>query len=137
MKERILRNIPDSFLEAVPLTGNENNIDWEDEGREFSFKGEMYDVVRTKTINGQIIFYCSNDKKEDMLLEHMNDVTKSNNQNTGKHRKLPDIKLVCDYAVTSHIDYFISYFHNEYAYIHYTVALTRQTVAIIAPPPRA
>jgi hypothetical protein len=137
MKEKIVRNIPDSFLEAIPLPGNENNIDWEDEGREFSFKGEMYDVVRTKKINGQIIFYCINDKKEDLLLAQLNDITKSNNQNTGKNSQLPDIKLVYDCVITNHIDYFILSFHKAHACIHYSVALTQQTAAIIAPPPRA
>ena len=136
MKERLLSDMPDSLLEAIPFSGNENNIDWEEEGKEFSFKGEMYDVAKIKTVNGQKILYCSSDKKEDLLLKQLNDITGSNNQNAGKNGKSLNVKLVYDYVVMGQPDYFIGYPHTRPAYIHYDVALSQQTSPIIAPPPR-
>jgi hypothetical protein len=88
-------------------------------------------------VNGQATLYCSNDKKEDQLLEKLNDITKSNNQNEGKNSKPVNMKLVYDYIVVEHPGYFTSALQTEQAYIHYAVALPQQTAAIIAPPPRA
>jgi hypothetical protein len=68
MKERILKDIPDSLLTAIVLTGNENNIDWEEEGKELSFKGAMYDVVRSRIVEGKTVLYCSNDEKKTSCL---------------------------------------------------------------------
>ena len=39
------------------------NVDWTDDN-EFTLNGKMYDLVKTKMINGQIIYYCLQDDKE-------------------------------------------------------------------------
>lgn len=136
MKERILKDVPDSLLTAVVLNGNENNIDWEEEGKEFSFKGAMYDVVRSRMVEGKTVLYCSNDEKEDQLLDQQNDITKSNTQNTGKNSKVPEIKLIYDCVVAEHPGYFISSLPNVRAFMHYDAALLQQATANITPPPR-
>lgn len=46
---------------------------------EFRFKGEMYDVIETKTKGDQIIIRCIPDKKETVLL---NEYQKNNNRNS-------------------------------------------------------
>ncbi len=136
MKARILVNTPDSLLTAIVLTGNEDIIDWEEEGKEFSFKGAMYDVVRTGVVDGRTVLYCSNDEKEDQLLEQQNDITKSNTQNTGKNNKVPDIKLIYDCVAAEHTGYFILSLPNPPVFIHYDAALLQQAAANTTPPPR-
>ena len=43
-------------------------ICWIKPGKEFSYKGQMYDVVKTTIKNGQKHYFCINDKKEKKLL---------------------------------------------------------------------
>ena len=42
------------------------NAFWEDE-KEFEWNGEMYDVVKRDVVDGQTIYTCKKDSKEDML----------------------------------------------------------------------
>ena len=58
-------------MEVISLSGNKE-IYWEEKGKEFMFKGEMYDVVKTKTVNGKVMLYCINDKKEKALVDNYN-----------------------------------------------------------------
>lgn len=52
---------------------------WEDE-QEFNWKGEWYDVVEKKMVNGRLHVLCIADKKEKKLLENYQ-------ENTDKHHK--------------------------------------------------
>lgn len=84
--EAIIRsNIDEKNLVAISYTDNSKNIYWEEEGKEFSFKGEMYDVVKTAVVKGKKILYCLSDKKEKQLLENCNAFTKNNSN--GKKQK--------------------------------------------------
>jgi len=55
---------------------------WEEEN-EFRFKGEMYDVVEKRVVNGKILLLCIPDKKETQLLYEYKKQTE-NNQSQGK-----------------------------------------------------
>ena len=44
----------------------------------------MYDVVKTKTVNGKVMLYCINDKKEKELVDNYNLVTKHNSSSDKK-----------------------------------------------------
>lgn len=46
---------------------------WKDE-KEFSLKGDLYDVVKTKLKNGQKIYYCFHDKKETKIADLENKI---------------------------------------------------------------
>lgn len=76
IQEEIYQQLKDEELEIISLTDNKQHINWEEEGKEFLLNGEMYDVVKTKTINGKLILYCINDKKEKSLIDKYNFVTK-------------------------------------------------------------
>ena len=84
IKAQVHKNLADSALIVVDYSTNKSKIFWEDEGREFFFKGEMYDLVKTKSIDGKIFLYCINDEKEKDLINVYNDVTKNN---SSSHKK--------------------------------------------------
>lgn len=136
-RERMFSEAPDSVFEAISLTANEKDIKWEETGKEFSFKGQLYDVVRTRLVNGQTILICSNDEKEDQLLDRMNDITKSNHQDTGNKNRPPDSKLLYDFAGTDYLQDILFSFCSTPVFIHYNVALCGQFAVTLVPPPRA
>jgi hypothetical protein len=47
---------------------NNEKINWTEKGREFKYKGAMYDVVKTQIENGIKYYYCFNDVKEKNLI---------------------------------------------------------------------
>ena len=50
----------------------------------------MYDVVKTKTVNGKVMLYCINDKKEKELVDNYNLVTKQNSSSDKKGKNTVD-----------------------------------------------
>ena len=54
-------------LVIVPLN-DQGGISWIEQGKEFSYKGEMYDVVRIEIKNQDKYFFCIKDIKEKQLI---------------------------------------------------------------------
>jgi hypothetical protein len=73
----------DLTLITVPFN-DESGICWIKPGKEFTYRGEMYDVVKIKISNDKKFFYCINDIKEKKLIA---DFSKANASNQ-KARKL-------------------------------------------------
>ncbi len=84
MKEFVLSKIDKKNLTVISYSDNIDEIKWEN-NREFSFKNEMYDVIKRDTINKKIFLYCIDDKKETSLIAKYNEATK--HQNSGKKNK--------------------------------------------------
>ncbi len=84
IKEKILSQLKDEELEIISLNDNHKIIYWEEEGKEFLFKGEMYDVVKRKIINNEVVLYCIHDKKEKMLVDNYNLITEHNSSSEKK-----------------------------------------------------
>lgn len=60
-------NDEDLTLIVIPDIGK-SGITWIKPAKEFRYKGEMYDVVKTKNLPGKKHFYCINDTKEKQLI---------------------------------------------------------------------
>ncbi len=65
--ERISGAIPESALTAVNAASDD--IVWLENGKEFYYKMEMYDVVKQVDQNGNKILLCISDKQEKQILE--------------------------------------------------------------------
>ncbi|HTL09596.1 MAG TPA: hypothetical protein VL307_15095 [Chitinophagaceae bacterium] len=93
MQQKAMAHLPDSCLVAIPLSGNEQAIQWEEEGREFSLHGKRYDVVRSRLVNNVTTYFCFDDEKEAELLSSMNRITKDSHPPAG-HQPIPALKLL-------------------------------------------
>jgi len=78
-KELAFSMLPDSFLEKIR---DNDQIKWEEEGKEFYMNGNMYDVVKTRVIHGEKIFFVVNDKRESELLKKFSNIIRSQHENT-------------------------------------------------------
>ena len=88
IKQTILSQLKDEELDIISLNNNQQKIYWEEDGKEFLFNGEMYDVVKSKTVNGKILLYCINDKKEKALVDRYNSITKHNSSSDKKSKTI-------------------------------------------------
>ena len=87
----------ENILNATELKLPLNDISklkWQDE-KEFTYNGELYDVIQQKKVNGELIIQCIKDKKETHLV---NDYTKISKETQGdpssKNKSTVLLKLI-------------------------------------------
>ena len=93
-REKIMRTLPETELALVKISSAEKqNISWMDGGREFRYKGNMYDVVRIKKGTNSTWYYCFSDVKESRLLAHLDKLVKeqTGNSQSRTHQKKQEI----------------------------------------------
>ncbi len=86
MKERMIAGLPDSLLQVIDAGAVKSTIEWEENGKEFSLDGKMYDVVKMMVQSGRTYYYCINDEKEEQLLNTYSKLVNAvpDNNSTGK-----------------------------------------------------
>lgn len=58
----------DKHLHQISITSeNQHELKWEREGKEFWYKGKLYDIVRSEKKDGVIHYYCIDDTAETHL----------------------------------------------------------------------
>ena len=100
IRKLLYQSIDENTLTVIDYTSNNKKIFWEEEGKEFFFNRKMYDLVKTKLINGKTYFYCINDEKEKELIDNYNLVTK-NNSGTDKKAKNTFENVISPYILIS------------------------------------
>lgn len=69
MQARIREGIDESELAIIAvLPGHEAAIKWIKPGKEFTYHGNLYDVVKLEIRNGKKIYHCINDTREEKLI---------------------------------------------------------------------
>ena len=77
IKEKIINNLPENKLTILKISSCENDkIEWIEQGKEFRYKGEMFDLVKVKKVNGTTIYYCFCDSKESNLISSLDKLVK-------------------------------------------------------------
>lgn len=84
VKHELFETIPTSALERI---ADSDQLDWEEEGKEFYYHGELYDVVTTTIENGITIWLCLEDEKETKLLKAMARAARARADHQGKGKK--------------------------------------------------
>ena len=70
MKAQLFAQLPETSFKVI-IAENHTNLQWQDDdGKEFTLNGEMYDVAKIKKKNGKTELYCLLDKKEKELLKN-------------------------------------------------------------------
>jgi hypothetical protein len=85
--EKIVKeSIPDEYIVKITIdTRNPgDNPEWMREGKEFRYKGDMYDVIKSETHNGRKTYFCINDKEEKNLGSNFNKLLSKKLENEGK-----------------------------------------------------
>jgi hypothetical protein len=135
MKAQLFAKLPESSLEII-VAEETKNIQWQDDGKEFSLNGEMFDVTKIKKENGKTVLYCINDKKEKELLQNFAKAMKADAAN-GKSGKLGIKFQFTDYIITSVEKPGGQISRIGTKFTVYNSALSFTIKEITAPPPRA
>ena len=134
MEREMLTLIPESSLEVFVAEEFGDKIVWEEENKEFSIEGTLYDVARIKKADGKTFLYCINDKKEKQLLDGL---SKAVNANHGNKQEKNSIKsLLVDLVCMSNEEEPTT-FSILSTYSCYNVTLVSSFEEISSPPPKA
>ena len=134
MERELLAYIPDSSLEVFVAEQYGDKIVWEEENKEFSIEGVLYDVARIKKSDGKTFLYCINDKQEKQLLDGL---AKAVNANHGNKQEKNNIKsLLVDLVCMNDVDQ-STIFSVPSTYSRFNVILVSSFEEINIPPPKA
>lgn len=132
-EERLFNTLNDSQFELIDAASN--GLEWEEEDKEFSLNGQMYDVAKKEVVNGKTILYCLNDKKEEELLNNLTKTIKDSTDNSsgkdGKHNlkfQFADFTILTASTLTDQ-----SFAINEYP--EFTASIYKVVKKVITPPP--
>lgn len=120
------------------LTGNkikDPSFEWEETNREFSYQGEMYDVVSIKTTNDSIRICALKDGRENELGKQMAAIRRSRN-NTGSHPVISLMKFFSACTVSDTGIVFSSYTGTVCYALNPFPAILSGNAGILSPPPR-
>jgi hypothetical protein len=136
VKQELLSKLPESSLEIIDANFYKNDIEWEEEGKEFYLHGQMYDVAFIKVINEKKLIYCLNDSKEEELLKRIASVVNSGNEQNSSNKdghhtikfQLSDFIILAQQVTVIREPVPVKY-------IDHTVALITNIAEIFTPPP--
>ena len=134
MERELLAYIPDSSLEVFVAEQYGDKIVWEEENKEFSIEGVLYDVARIKKSEGKTFLYCINDKQEKQLLDGL---AKAVNTNHGNKQEKNSIKSLLADLVCMNDDEPSIFLSVPSTYSRFNVILVSSFEEINIPPPKA
>lgn len=94
MKQRIKAGVPEEDLVVLKITKSEEEnpqVFERKHSREFLYKGEMYDVMRSSQVGDTTIYTCIHDVKESRLFARLDRMVLdelNGNENQKKHREM-------------------------------------------------
>lgn len=132
VKKQLVENITDSSLQLI-VANQHYSFRWEEEGKEFYQDGQLYDVVKSVTKDGNTILYCINDKKEEELLSRLEKETKSANGNAAL--QILKIPLTDNYFQQIEPTIYNRPVFEQH-YFYFDAAITALYKEVYAPPPR-
>lgn len=131
VKEKIISGLKEEELEVILLT---DEISWKDDGKEFLYRGEMYDIVKAKTTKGKVLLYCINDKKEKALVDHYNHLTKHNSFPGKKGKNIVDNQF--NLIINDIFNPVVTNTATKNHFIWYDSRLKENIILLDTPPPR-
>ena len=134
MEKEMLTRIPESSLEVIVAEELGDKILWQEDNKEFSIDGVLYDVARIKKSEGKTFLYCIKDKQEKQLLD---DLAKAVNANHGNKQEKNTIKSLLADLVCINDEEQSTIFSVPSTYSLFNVTLVSSFEEINSPPPKA
>lgn len=139
MMEKIIHNLPEAELTIIGVPKDQRSlIKWSWENKEFRYKENMYDIVRQVLRNDSIIYYCVNDKKEELLNSNLKDFIQRNIDNELPQNKKLNLllgKLIKDYIKDEHTVIFMN-IHRDLFFKNPAIHLNSVYISVATPPPK-
>jgi len=133
MKERLKHEAPGQDITEICYTDYHASIRWEEEGEEFSWNNQLYDVARIVVKNGKTWLLCLADGKEETLLRQMC-AASQHDEKKGSHQGI--VKIADDFTLPGNMRIENACITIPCTYSLYITQLLQPAIPVIIPPPR-
>jgi hypothetical protein len=131
VQEEISRGLDEKDLTLITVPeGDQSGICWIKPGKEFTYRGEMYDVVKIRTYDKKKFIYCINDTREKKLITDFS----KNNESVPKARKILSSFQYIYFPGQSNWFHIMEPFNNDYCMRSFPTISAVREVSI--PPPK-
>ncbi len=135
---KIKAGIADENLTAISINStNEHLLNWKDK-EEFSFNGEMFDVVNTESFsNGNKIYHCLTDNQESKLIKEFQKNSEKKRKN--KNNRNSADKVVKYFEPINPLpqkDSGLYSIENKISFFKYSENYASLALEISSPPPK-
>jgi len=98
MKKMIRQNLDSTQITLITLTpANSHEFKWRDKGKEFCYRGEMYDVIKKEAGPSGTRIFCVNDKIEKQLIKFLRQSTRNRRDNDRRLRQMTGNNLFFEF----------------------------------------
>ena len=126
----------EQFLFDLTEKKSSESPEWASEN-EFSFKGEMYDVLEKRLVKGEIYVQCISDKKETELIKKYQDISRNDWGGSSKKKTILLLKLINSvYTITCSSGYNKMIHSGQHGWSPHKYPLTITSAEVLTPPPR-
>jgi hypothetical protein len=134
VKEKIIHNLPDKYLTIIKVSSrNLEKITWTEEGNEFRYGGNLYDVVKIRQVNGDTYYSCYCDVKESKLIANLDKLVKDQTD----HSQSRTIQKKIQINIFFHDGMLAKSLNNAPVdYFSYTPGYKLIYTDVLSPPPR-
>ncbi len=142
MKRRIKSEIPENQLHIITVQNTDDpSITWMKDGKEFRYKGMMYDIVKSRKTDSTIEYYCINDIEETILFDQLDQkVQEQMDHQEEKGQGVPVKKLLKSISGNAYLipsyQLFITVADQFTHQSIYTAMLLSPIREIVTPPPQ-
>jgi hypothetical protein len=110
-----------------------NNINFNDNGKEINYNGQMYDVIKSEENNTTVTYYCLNDTEETTLYASLDEQINAHVINTVPVKNHSQKDLSNDVVKVFYQNYFSYTLYNCVTAFSFQTINTVYTSAVIAP----
>ena len=143
IKSLIKAELPESELTKIKVSTKDaesgsSGFKWYEEGKEFSLKGKMYDVVRRKTDGDSIIYYCINDTKEEQLFSNLNGFMSKTMSNDAARNRVLKIAFRLSQSFYDYMSKNTIVWQDQFKILNYSYSAKELFIAyeVPVPPPK-
>lgn len=134
MELRIAASIPTEQLHAIAV-GSSEEVDWQRAGKEFKFRNDLYDVVRSESRGDSTVYYCVKDSEEEKLFDGFEELAKKEMNRKGEQEAGKDLlKIFFNLYAESSPAAVVSEEHMP-AFFHYSTSFSAPARELSTPPP--
>jgi hypothetical protein len=136
IEQRIINHLPEKDLTLIKISSaNSEKIHWTEEGKEFKFDDEMYDVVKTRSANDTTYYYCFNDEKENKLMYFVDKLVKEQTTGNSKSRSIQKKQVITYFFQQILHTQFIN--EKSICYLDFSSNYKPIIKEVLSPPPKA
>lgn len=139
VEAKINEEIPPRELTKIKFSKNEK-IEWLRIGKELRYRNQVFDVVKYKAINDEIVYWCVEDEEENELMSLLDAFLKKEiedeNSSSEDDAQILLEKIFSELFFSEHLYAVLNFYELKKTYFNYQPDFSIIYLSIETPPPK-